>query len=201
MKIDIADLTHAQAKNFLLSAVVPRAIAMVSTIGENSILNLAPFANFGKLNLKPAIVFLGVARIAGKRKDTINNILYSKEFVVNTVDESMVDQIVECGIKYPADVSEFEMSGLTPVESELVTPPRVKESPISMECKLKQILEFGEYPDITEVALAEAVLIHVRDDLWDNGIINLARLKPLGRLGVDYFGRFADAFQRQVPKL
>ncbi|MFC2069336.1 flavin reductase family protein [Chloroflexota bacterium] len=203
MKFDLADLDFINAHRFFNAAIAPRPICLVSTVGENGVFNVAPFANYGRLSTKPSIVYIGVGakRRARQRKDTIINIDFTKDFVINTVDEALVEPMNQAAANYPSDIDEFKEVGLTAVKSDLVKAPRVAESPISMECKLNQVLKFGEYPDSIEVVLEEVLLVHVRDDLWINGAINISKYKTLGRIGGDLYCRITDTFEMKTPNL
>ncbi len=186
MKFDLAALGWVESHELLAGVVVPRPIALISTVDENGVFNVAPFSFYGVVCVKPAIVFIGIGvkRRARQKKDTIKNIEFTKDFVINTVDEALAEPMNQSSANYPSDVDEFKEVGLTAVKSDLVKAPRVAESPISMECRVRQMLEFGEFPESNDVVIAEVLQVHVRDDLWVNNAIQMSKLKAVARLGL-----------------
>lgn len=200
MKIDPAALDVAGAHEFMVGAVLPRPIAWVSTIGEDGVYNLAPFSFFTGLSSKPAVVGFGVgAKRDGRKKDTLVNIESSKEFVINIVTESMAAAMNQTSGEYASQVDEFKEAGLTAIKSDLVKPPRVAESPINLECRLLQILEFGKPPRINRFVIGEVLRAHIRDELCMNGVIQGDRLKAVGRMGEDFYCRTLDRFEMKRP--
>jgi len=196
MKIDPADLSKKGLHELFMSAIMPRPIAFVSTIGQDGVFNLAAFSCFAPLFLKPAIVGIGIHwKRDGQKKDTLRNIQFSKEFVVNAVTEDFAEAMNQTGAEYPSDVDEFKEVGLTPVKAQIVKAPMVAESPVNMECKLVQLLEFGEPPTGGHLVLGEVILVHVRDELWTGDHIEIPKYKPIGRLGEELYCRIGDTFE------
>ncbi len=174
----------------LIGSVVPRPIALVSSLSVEGIRNLAPFSFFTALTSKPPTIGFAPA-LKGKeavKKDTLANIESSKEFVVNIVTEDYASKMVKTATEYTPDIDEFEMSGLTPIESVKVEPPRVKESPINLECKLYDIVYIGDgSAGSGAFVIGEIVAYHIDDALYSDGRIDTAGLKPIGRLaGQEY---------------
>lgn len=187
--------------DLVTSAVVPRPIAWVSTVGENKVFNLAPFSSFVTIGLKPALVCLHITwRKDRQKKDTLRNIEFSRDFVVGVVTEDLVEAMNRTCYEYPRDVSEFKECGLTPVKSSLVKAPLIAESPINMECRVLQIMEFGECPTGGHVIIAEVVAMHVKDELWDGERIDANKLKAVARLGGDLYCRTTDNFELKRPE-
>jgi flavin reductase (DIM6/NTAB) family NADH-FMN oxidoreductase RutF len=146
--------------------------------------------------MKPPLLGFEIStRRDGRKKDTIRNIEFSKDFVVNCVDENIAEAMNKASGDYPSDVDEFEVTGLTPLKADKVKAPIVAESPVSFECRLFQILQFGELPRISQFVIGEVVIAHVRDDLWIDGSIDSRRLKAIGRLGTDLYCRTTDIFE------
>ncbi len=174
----------------LIGSVLPRPIAFVSTVNEDGVPNLAPFSFFtGATPSPPTVVFAPLRRFSdGQEKDTLCNIRATGEFVVNIVDEDLVERANDTAVEFAPGVSEFAETGLTPAKSEAVTPPRVAESPISMECRLIQIVELGpEAAGGGSLVIGEVLRFHVRDDLIEDGRIDTEALAPVGRLaGAEY---------------
>ena len=196
MKINPADMDRIGRHELFMSAVLPRPIALVSTVGENGVRNVAPFSCFTCMSLKPATVCIMIGyKRDGSRKDTLINVDFLKDFVIAVVDENMAQPMNQTGGEYPPDVDEFEVTGLTPVKSDMVNSFRVGESAINMECKLSRIIKFGEPPSGSELILGEVVLVHVKDEVWRGDHIDNSKLKAIGRLGEDLYCRTTDMFE------
>ncbi len=190
MIIDPRNSTYQECYKLLVGSIVPRPIALVSTVSLDGVRNAAPFSYFTAVASKPPTICFcpGRRHPGGGRKDTLENVEATKEFVVNVVTVDMAQRMNKTAAEYPPDVDEFEVAGFTPVESLRVSPPRIKESPIQFECVVHDIVHIGE-PAAGGGALVigEIVLFHVADPLYENGRINIDKLDPLGRLsGTDY---------------
>ena len=200
MKIDPASLDAKEVHGLLMGCVTPRPIAFVSTIGGNGVYNVAPFSCFTLMSMRPAIVGFAIGRRrGGGKKDTLVNIEHSGDFVVNVVSEPIAQAMNQAAGDYPIDVDEFKEAGLTPVASDRVRPPRVAESPIQLECRLMQIMEFGTPPRIHNFIVGEILIVHVQDDLLADGVIKVDRVKAIGRLGEDFYCRTQDIFEMKRP--
>ena len=199
MKLDFDRLGRHECHELLMGMIVPRPIAWVSTVGEDGTFNLAPFSSFGTICVKPPILYISVGSPPGEKKDTLRNIEYAKDFVVNVVDESLAEKMNQTSAGYPASVSEFAEVGLTPLSSDKVKSPRVAESPISMECKLERILEFGDSQNVNRVVIGEIVRAHIRDDILTDGLVDASKLKAVGRLGAHFYCRTGDLFEMERP--
>jgi len=183
----------------LVGSVVPRPIAFVSTVSPEGVYNLAPFSFFNAVcGDPPVICFSPVWR--NPPKDTLANIRASGEFVVNIVSEEFAEKMNLCSGEYPPDVDEFKMSGLTPVPSDLVRPPRVAESHVNMECKLLQLIEISAKPMGGNIVIGEVVRFHVDDAVIDGAYkIDADKLRAVGRMsGYDY-ARTRDRFALVRP--
>ena len=161
MKIDFDDLGRHECHELLMGMIAPRPIAWVSTVGKDGTFNLAPFSSFGTICVKPPMIYISIGSLQGQKKDTFINIEYTEDFVVNMVDESLAEKMNQTSARYPANVSEFTEAGLTPLPSDKVRSPRAAESPISMECKLDGILEFGGSQNVNRVVIGEIVRAHL----------------------------------------
>ena len=205
MKIDLEEMYARDLHHLLMSSVVPRPIAWVSTVGEDGVYNLAPFSAYCVMSARPAVLgFAAAVTRDGKKKDTLINIELTKEFVVNVVDETLAETMNITAAPYPPGVDEFNKAGVTPVMADLVNVPMVVESPIKMECRLNQILEFGEAPMVNRFVVGEILRIHVKDELLTNDEIQMDKLKAIGRLGGrggDHYCRTTDSFEMPRPTL
>ena len=186
----------------MVGVIVPRPIAFVSTISEDGIRNLAPFSFFTGISANPPVICFSpmIRGSDGARKDTLRNCEATKEFVVNVVSEEFAERMNICSVEYPPEVDEFGMSGLTPVASDLVKPPRVKESHISMECRLVQIVEVSSRPLGGSLVMGEVLRFHVDDALFENYKIDPDKLHAIGRMGGPTYTRTTDLFDMVRPK-
>lgn len=202
MTIISSEHDHNDLYKLMIGSIVPRPIAFVSTVDQKGRRNLAPFSFFnGVCSNPPIILFSTSVRKDGKRKDTLNNIEATKEFVVNIVSEKFINEMNICSADVPPDVDEYTMSGLTPVPSDEVKPARVKESLVQMECKLVNIIHFGEGPGSGSTIFGEVVRFHIADELFNNYRINPDKLDAVGRMGGPTYTRTHDRFDLSRPKV
>lgn len=195
-------LPWQDAYKLLIGSVLPRPIALVSTVDAEGTANLAPFSFFTAICAEPMLVcFAPMLRGGdGHRKDTLNNILQTNEFVINIVSEPLAAPMNACSREYPPDVDEFLQSGLSKAPSFIVKPPRVEQSLIHLECVLEQALHFGDTPGAGSLVIGRVVMLHIRDELYQNGKVDIALLQPLGRMAGQIFTRaVADTFVLERP--
>ena len=185
------DLSVREVHRLLLGGVAPRPIALVSTISNNGINNLSPYSFFNAFGANPPIVAFSPSR-RGKDaslKDTYNNLVATKECVIQAVTHSLVEQISLASAEFPSDIDEFIKSGLTPVNSDLIKPKRVKESPFQMECKLVEMKSFGEGGAAANLAICEVLKFHIAEDLFTNGIIDPVKIDLVARMSGNFYSR------------
>ncbi len=185
----------------MIGCVVPRPIAFVSSIDEQGIYNLAPFSFFSAVCSKPPTVLFcpGVRATTGKSKDTLRNVLATKEFVVNIVSEEIVAEMNQTSAEVGPEVDEYELSGLTPLASETVKPPRVAESPVQMECRLREVVTISSEAGGGSIVIGEVQRFHVREDLFENYRIDPAKLNAVARMGGPTYCRTQDRFDLERP--
>ena len=195
-QMDFRDLHH-----LLAGAVVPRPIAMVSTLSEAGVSNIAPLSSISIASVMPPVLSFSLStrrRKQGEKKDTLRNIEFRKSFVVNVpVPESMAEAMNLSGAEFPPDVSEFDQTGLTPVPATLIEAPMILEAPVSFECKLLQIIEFGEHPSVSSLVLGQVLKCHVKDEVVREGQLQPSLMKPIGRL-LEPYCRTRDTFEIKV---
>lgn len=199
--IDVRSLPAPDAYRLIIGSVVPRPIAFVSTINAQSIGNLAPFSFFTGISSNPPCVVISVARKPdGSKKDTLRNIEETKEFVVNAVSEWIAEPMVHCAATYPYGIDEMSKVGLTPLASQVVRPPRVKESALQMECAVHQLVEVGDgSPGSTTLVIGKILMFHGAEGVLKNGRIDPRALKPVARLGGISYTGLGDIFEIAVP--
>ncbi|MEO8128802.1 MAG: flavin reductase family protein [Bryobacteraceae bacterium] len=185
----------------LIGAIVPRPIAFVSSMNRAGAFNLAPFSFFTAISANPPVICFSpmVRGSDGTRKDTLRNIEATGEFVVNIVSEDFAEQMNACSAEFPPEVDEFAASGLTPVASDLVRPPRVAESRINMECRLLQIVEVSAKPLGGSLVIGEVLRFHLNDEVFENFRIDPDILRPIGRMGGPSYTRVTDRFDLLRP--
>ena len=203
MIIDPSKQDRTANYKLIIGSILPRPIAFVSTCNAQDVPNLAPFSFFtGVAAEPPTVCFAPLRRFSdGQEKDTLQNIRVTGEFVVNVVTEAIVEQANDAAAEYPPGVSEFEKTGLTPAVSDVVAAPRVLESPISMECRLVQIVDVGATgPGGGSLVIGEVVRFHVADELMEEGRIDTGALRPVGRLAGAEFTTLGRRFSLERKK-
>ncbi len=197
-----AECDRRDVYKLLLSSVLPRPIALISTISAAGAANLAPFSLANAVCANPPAVMFSPANLGdGSPKDTVRNLREVGEFVFNVVPHNMKDAMNETSAPFPPEVSEFEAAGLTPLPSRFVRPPRVAESPVQMECKLLQIVPIGAGPYAGNVCIGEVVCFHVASGYFQpDGLLDAAKLDLIGRAGGLQYVTTRDRFSMDRPK-
>jgi flavin reductase (DIM6/NTAB) family NADH-FMN oxidoreductase RutF len=193
MIIDPRVVPATTSYRLLVGAIVPRPIAFVSTLSADGVYNLAPFSFFNAVCAEPPVVsFCPTVRVPPK--DTLANIQATKEFVINIVSEEIAEQMNVCAGEYSTEVDEFGLSGLTPIPSDIVRPPRVLESHVNMECRMIQVIEVSTLPRGGNLVLGEVVRFHVDDAVVTNSGIDPDKLRAIGRMSGSSYVRTRDRF-------
>ena len=195
------DLANKERYKLIIGAVLPRPIAWVSSMDAEGNLNLAPFSYFTGVCPNPmTLLFCPGVHPWGAKKDTWRNIEQVPEFVINITNEETAEKMNRSATILPYGRSEFGWAGVTPAPSELIRVPRVAEAPISYECKLQRIVTVSDQPGGGAVVLGTVQCIHIRDDIYEDGYIDLAKLKPIGRLAGAGYTRVTDLFEmKRLP--
>jgi flavin reductase (DIM6/NTAB) family NADH-FMN oxidoreductase RutF len=203
MEINPGDIPHQSVYKILTGSVLPRPIGWISSIDMTGHPNLAPFSFFNVVcSNPPTLIFCPLIRSTdGKTKDTLNNVRATGEFVVNIVTEELLGAMNLSSIEASPEFNEFDYAGLTLAPSIMVRPPRVAESPIHFECKVKQIIDINDQPGGGSIVIGNIVHIHADDGVMLGGDkINLTALKPIGRLAGSAYVRVTDVVERERPK-
>ncbi len=196
MHFDTQELDQSAIYKLLTGTIIPRPIGWVSSISEDGINNLAPFSYFNLLGDDPPHVMFSTRRDNNKNKDTLNNVLTTKQFVVNLVTEDVVEAMNASSASVAPEVDEFELVGVTPIPSEKIKPMRVKESKVQLECVLVHyyFLE-GHQQGGACVLIGRVLMIHIDDNiLLDNYKINLETYKPVARLAGSNYSKIGEIF-------
>ncbi len=191
---DFAELTERQKYKILIGTVIPRPIALVTTVSREGAPNAGPFSFFNVLTHDPAIVAIGVENYADMRfKDTARNIRETGEFTVHICDDAMVEQMEICAIKFGPEVNEIEHAGLHTMPGTAVKSPRILEAPAALECRRYMTLELGP---AREIILGQVIGVHVRSDAVnpENHHIDQMKMDAIGRMGGHTYTRTRDQF-------
>jgi len=185
----------------LTGAIIPRPIGFISSISASGHVNLAPFSFFNAVcGEPPMVIFAPMNRTPPK--DTLLNVKATGEFVANIVSEEIAEQMNTTSGDYPPDVNEFDVAKLTALPSVLVKPPRVAESPVNMECKVKQIIELSDKPWGGHLVIGEVLLFHVRDEIIADPVnlfIDPDKLAAIGRMGGPQYSKVHDRIEMIRP--
>jgi flavin reductase (DIM6/NTAB) family NADH-FMN oxidoreductase RutF len=195
LSLDFADLEPRQRYKLLCGLVVPRPIALVTTLNPQGLVNAAPFSFFNVFSESPPLIVLGLQHNPdGTPKDTTRNIHVSGEFVVNLVDEALAEGMNLTAIDFPPDESEPVVAGLGLAPSVRVKPPRLAKTPAAFECRRTAGLTFGAH---RELLIGEVLAVHVREGIVDrrNLDVDFAALRPVGRLCGNAYARQRDVFE------
>lgn len=197
-----SEIPVPELQRLLQGGVGPRPIALVSTISKDGINNLSPFSFYNVFGANPPVIAFSPSRRGrdASLKDTYSNLIGTNECVVNAVTYSMVEQVSLASTEYDTGIDEFVKSGLTPIDSDIVRPKRVKESPFQMECKLLEMRSFGEGGASANIAICEVLKIHVAEDLFLNGVIHPNRIDLVARMSADFYCRASGDAIFEVEK-
>jgi flavin reductase (DIM6/NTAB) family NADH-FMN oxidoreductase RutF len=202
LKFDPSEHPSGDTYRLLIGAIIPRPIAFVSTVDANGIRNLAPFSFFTACSANPPVVcFSPMVRVGPvPAKDTLRNIQATGEFVLNVVSEEFAEKMNLTSADVAPEVDEFELSGLTPLPSDLVKPARVAESHVQMECRLHQLITVSEKPQGGHLILGEVLRFHIDEAVMNGDKIDPDRLRAIGRMGGPTYSRTRDRFDMARPK-
>ncbi|MNS45092.1 Flavoredoxin [compost metagenome] len=203
MEILPQDISTKQLHAYLLGSIAPRPICFASTIDSEGNANLSPFSFFNVFGSKPPICIFSPARRVRDNtiKDTLENVIATKEVVINVVSYDMVQQMSLASCEYPKGTDEFTKSGFTPVASTLVKPFRVKESPVSLECKVLEVKSMGDEGGAANLIICEVVKMHINDRILDEQLqIDPHKIDLVARMGMDYYCRASGESVFEVPK-
>ena len=197
MHFDLAQIPATDAYKLLVSTVVPRPIALATTVDDQGRVNAAPFSFFNAVSSLPPVVVLGISPGAGTEdgyKDTARNIRDSGEFVVNLVDEVLAERMNICAVDFPAGTGELNEAELTELPSAGVRPPRIAQSPVSFECRRITGVSLGPR---SMLEIGKVIHIHIRDDLIDleKMYVRTEKMRLIGRMhGRGWYARTSDLF-------
>ncbi len=197
-EVDFSTLGAYERYKLMASLIVPRPIALITTVAEDGTVNAAPFSMFNMLGEDPPIVMVSINRLAdGELKDTAAHIVRTGEFVVHIADEAIATQMHHCGERHPRNVSELHKVGLTTRPSRSVAPPLIAEAPVAFECKLWEMLE----TESRQIFIGRVLWLHARDGLIDTERwrVQLGAYFPVGRFGASFYTGTRERFALNAP--
>lgn len=203
LKIKPQEVSIAELHGHLLAAVGPRPIALTSTVDSAGNPNLSPFSFFNVFSANPPIAIFSPARRVRNNttKHTLENVLSNKEVVINLVSYAMVQQTSLSSTEYGQGINEFDKAGLTPIASEIVKPFRVKESPVQLECVVKEIISLGNEGGAGNLVICEVKLVHIDQSILNEaGKIDPNKIDLVGRMGGNWYCRASQDAIFEVKK-
>lgn len=213
MIFDVTELENQEKYRLLTGGIIPRPIAWISTRSAEGVDNLAPYSFFTVASCNPPVLlYTQVTQRSGIDKDTLQNLLATKQCVVNIVSADLIEKMNQTSASLAHDESEFDFAGIESCASHLVSPRSVQDSLIRYECTLRETLSInhtsmnglpaGDAPINAmggTVIMLDVKSIYVRDDLYDNGIINQHLVNSVGKMGSDFFSLTSDMLELQRP--
>jgi flavin reductase (DIM6/NTAB) family NADH-FMN oxidoreductase RutF len=202
MQFDPSTMGIRDVYTLMVQLITPRPIAWVSSMSEDGIANLAPYSFFNGVGANPpSVLFCPVNRRDGSKKDSLINVLQTKEFVVNVVSAADAEIMNDTSADYSSETSEIEALGIKTLASKKVSPPRVASSLAQFECKLLQHIELADGPAGANVIIGEIVMMHVDDSIITESVVDPAKLDNVGRLGGRAYTKTTDRFELDRPPL
>ena len=202
ISIEPHEISGVQLQGYLQSSVGPRPIALASTVDANGIPNLSPFSFFNVFSSNPPILIFSPARRVRNNtvKHTLLNVEATREVVISVVNYDIVQQVSLASTEYGDGVNEFTKAGLTMLDSDLVKPFRVKESPVQFECKVNEIISLGSEGGAGNLVICEVIKLHISEDVLDkNGAIDQYKIDLVSRMGGNWYSR-SNKGLFEVPK-
>ncbi len=203
LSIDLNSISQRERFSYLLTAIGPRPIAFASTVDKDGQVNLAPYSFFNAFSTNPPILVFSPAVSArdGSQKHTYHNVKEHAEVVINVVNFPMVQQMSLASTAYAKGVNEFIKAGFTEISSDLVSPPRVAESPVAFECKVRQVIELGTEGGAGNMVISEVLKMHIHPDyLTEENRLDTVTLDLVGRLGGNWYCRASGDALFEVEK-
>ncbi len=199
MELSTKDMEQKEIYKMMISLILPRPIAWVSTVSKDGVYNLAPFSYFSGVSSEPPLISVSIGKKDKyTKKDTLKNIEETGEFVINLVNKDLVEKMNITALPFDEEVDEFEKAGLTPSNSKVVKAPTVLESPVSIECKKYQIIQIGKMG----LVLGEIVNFRIDDKyINERGYLDPKKLQIVGRLGSNEYCYVSENNVFSLPKI
>ena len=202
MFLDLTENTNQNVYSYLVGGISPRPIAWISTLNSEGIANIAPYSFFTVASCKPPVLSVTQVNPSDKtNKDTLSNLMATKECVVNIVSQELVEKMNQSCANYPSDISEFDAANIAQAPSKLVNAPSVADSKVRFECKLREVISISNEPGGGKMMLLDVVGICIDDEVMSGGYIDPELLNAVGKMGGDYFSTTKDKFLLKRPQL
>lgn len=203
---DLKEMDTRESQNFLKYAIAPRPICFAATVDKEGNVNLSPFSYFNLFSSEPPVLIFSALRKVrnNTRKHTLENVLEVPEVAINIVDYKMVQQVSLASCEYPKETDEFIKSGFTKEPSLLIKPPRVKESPVQMECKVLEVKSLGTKGGAGQLIICEVLMMHIDENIFDQkGKMDQLKLNHVARLGGNWYAKITpeNLFEVEKPNL
>lgn len=202
----LKDIESRDAQNFLKHAIAPRPICFASTIDKDGNVNLSPFSYFNLFSGNPPVVIFSVLRRVRNNttKHTLENVLEVPEVAINIVDYQMIQQVSLSSCEYAKGTDEFTKAGFTKEPSQLIKPPRVKESPVQLECKVLEVKSLGTEGGAGQLIICEVLMMHIDENILnEQGKIDQRKLHHVARLGGNWYAKISkeNLFEIEKPNV
>ncbi|MBW4839234.1 MAG: flavin reductase family protein [Paenibacillaceae bacterium] len=194
--------TERDNYKLLVGSIIPRPVALVTTMSPEGVLNAAPFSYFNIVTADPPMVSVAVQRNDGVPKDTARNAASAEAFVVHIADEAYIRELNQTAAPLPPEESEVQAAGLTPIASEVIAVPGIAEAKICMECVLERSIPLGgtEQSPSVDLLIGRVVRFHIDEALYESGRIDPHGLQPISRLAGNSYARLGDIFELERPR-
>lgn len=195
-------MSERENYKFLTGSIIPRPVALVTTLSDKGIINIAPFSYFNIVSASPPMISLSIQRRNGIQKDTARNAINKGEFVVHITDENNVEAANKTASELPSDESELPLSGLTSIESSSISVPGIREAKIRFECLLEQTLSLGgtDSEPGCDLLIGRVTAYHIEPTLYHEGRIDANGLKPVSRLAGNHYAKLGETFSLVRPR-
>jgi flavin reductase (DIM6/NTAB) family NADH-FMN oxidoreductase RutF len=201
MRFSTSELDGRENYQLLSGGVTPRPIAWISTRSKSGIDNLAPFSFFTVASCNPPVLlYTQITQRSGLDKDTLSNLLETKECVVNIVSTELLEKMNMTSAGLPQQESEFDFAKVESCESVSVKPLSVEASPIRYECTLREVISVSELPTGGKVILLDVKSIEVSDELYVDGKIDQSKLSTVGKGGGDFYSVWPEKVEIGRPE-
>jgi len=202
MFLDLTVNKELNVYSYLVGGISPRPIAWISTLSSDGVANVAPYSFFTVASCNPPVLSVTQVNPRDKAiKDTLINLLATKECVINIVSHEQVEKMNQSCANYPSDVSEFTAANITKIDSQMVAVPSVADSKVRYECKLREVITISSEPGGGQMMLLDIVGICIDDEVFVDGYIDPTLLDAVGRMGGDYYATTKDKFALKRPEL